>query len=76
MMKAIEQQSGQQQIIEQLFAGKYRDPFSFLGMHRVGEITYFRVLLPNAQQVTILDRFTATPVIQLSQIDPRGFFSG
>ncbi|MEY1237781.1 1,4-alpha-glucan branching protein GlgB [Providencia manganoxydans] len=75
-MKAIEQQSGQQQIIEQLFAGKYRDPFSFLGMHRVGEITYFRVLLPNAQQVTILDRFTATPVIQLSQIDPRGFFSG
>ncbi|UNH28673.1 1,4-alpha-glucan branching protein GlgB [Moellerella wisconsensis] len=72
----MELQSMQQQIIEQLFSGNYHDPFSFLGMHKYKEKTYFRVLLPNAQQITILDRLTATPVLQLSCIDQRGFFCG
>lgn len=75
-MKEIDKQSKQQQIIDQLFTGNFRDPFSFLGMHQQGNVTYFRVLLPNAKQVTILDRLTATPVIQLSLVDERGFFSG
>lgn len=44
-------------------------------MHRHKEVIYFRVLLPNAQQITVLDRLTAAPVLQLSCIDQRGFFA-
>lgn len=65
-----------QYIIEQLFAGTCRDPFSFLGMHRQDNLIYFRAFLPNALKVTILDRLTAKPVIQLACVDKRGFFSG
>lgn len=72
-MKETKVSSTQALIVDQLFAGNYRDPFSFLGMHQQGRKTYFRVLLPNAQQVTVLDRLTAAPVIQLSRVDPRGF---
>ncbi|BBV06699.1 TPA: 1,4-alpha-glucan branching protein GlgB [Providencia stuartii] len=75
-MKEREKPSEQQLIIDQLFAGHYRDPFAFLGMHQQGKVTYFRVLLPNAQEVTVLDRLTAAPVVQLSRLDERGFFSG
>ncbi|ELX8380512.1 1,4-alpha-glucan branching protein GlgB [Providencia vermicola] len=75
-MKETKVSSTQALIVDQLFAGNYRDPFSFLGMHQQGRKTYFRVLLPNAQQVTVLDRLTAAPVIQLSRVDPRGFFVG
>lgn len=71
-MEDIQQYS----IIDKLFAGNYQDPFSFLGMHQKDKSTYFRVLLPNAQQVIVLDRFTAKPIIQLTKLDERGFFSG
>ncbi|VFS53705.1 1,4-alpha-glucan branching enzyme GlgB [Moellerella wisconsensis] len=70
----MEPKLNSKKIINKLFSGSYRDPFSFLGMHRHKEVIYFRVLLPNAQQITVLDRLTAAPVLQLSCIDQRGFF--
>lgn len=50
-MKEREKPSEQQLIIDQLFAGHYRDPFAFLGMHQQGKVTYFRVLLPDRKSV-------------------------
>ena len=41
-------------LIDQLFAGTFADPFSYLGPHESGNGLVIRVLLPGADAVRVL----------------------
>lgn len=62
--------------INALIDGHYADPFSLLGMHQTAKGIEVRALLPDAQEVWLVDATNGRKVIELKQIDARGFFCG
>ena len=44
-----------QHVINQIISGHYADPFSLLGMHAVAAGLEVRALLPDADQVWVID---------------------
>ncbi len=65
-----------QHVINQLISGHYADPFSLLGMHSVAAGIEVRALLPDADQVWVIDADKGTRVAELRRSDDRGFFVG
>jgi len=65
-----------QHVINQLISGHYADPFSLLGMHSVAACIEVRALLPDADQVWVIDADKGTRVAELRRSDDRGFFVG
>jgi len=65
-----------QHVINQLISGHYADPFSLLGMHAVAAGIEVRALLPDADQVWVVDADKGTQVCELRRYDDRGFFVG
>jgi 1,4-alpha-glucan branching enzyme len=53
-----------------------RDPFSFLGMHRIKDQLVVRVFLPQASRIEVLRESDGTCVGQLRRIHEAGFFAG
>ena len=62
------------QVINQIISGHYADPFSVLGMHQTERGLQVCALLPDAQEVWLIDTKTGRRVAQLDCEDPRGFF--
>ena len=62
------------EVITALVAGRYADPFAFLGMHLTNEGLVVRALLPDASAVTLIDSKTGRQVAELNCEDPRGVF--
>ncbi len=52
------------------------DPFSFLGMHGVGQRLIVLTFLPEASQVSVLRATDLEPVGRLERVEPRGLFAG
>ena len=65
-----------QHVINQIFSGRYADPFSLLGMHEVTAGLEVRALLPDADQVWVIDTQKQSRVAELRRYDDRGFFVG
>ncbi|WP_208950276.1 1,4-alpha-glucan branching enzyme [Rahnella sp. ChDrAdgB13] len=65
-----------QHVINQIISGHYADPFSLLGMHSVSAGLEVRALLPDADQVWVIDVEKAKQVAELRRYDDRGFFVG
>lgn len=69
-------------VVNQIFSGHYADPFSLLGMHVVAAGVEVRALLPNADQVWVIDtsKSKKSPEknrkVELCRYDARGFFVG
>ncbi|HDL6512968.1 TPA: 1,4-alpha-glucan branching protein GlgB [Yersinia enterocolitica] len=63
------------QVINQIISGHYADPFSVLGMHQTERGLQVCALLPDAQEVWLIDTKTGRRVAQLDCEDPRGFFA-
>jgi 1,4-alpha-glucan branching enzyme len=63
-------------VINQIISGHYADPFSLLGMHLIGHSVEVRALLPDADNVWVIDGKNGHKIAELSCLDPRGFFSG
>jgi len=61
--------------IDTLIDGRHRDPFGVLGLHRVKDEVFGRVIVPGADTVRVLGT-GATPLTFLRKIDERGFFEG
>lgn len=61
------------QVINQIISGHYADPFSVLGMHQTERGLQVCALLPDAQEVWLIDTKTGRRVAQLDCEDPRGF---
>ncbi len=62
--------------IENLIAGYEADPFAFLGMHETAKGLEVRVFLPDATQVSVIDKKSGRNVGKLTCQDPAGFYSG
>lgn len=65
-----------QQVIRQIISGQYADPFSFLGMHLVDASVEVRALLPDADQVWVIDSKKQSRVAELQRFDDGGVFIG
>lgn len=65
-----------QQVIRQIISGHYADPFSFLGMHLVAASVEVRALLPDADQVWVIDSKKQSRVAELQRYDDGGVFIG
>ncbi len=65
-----------QHVINQIISGHYADPFSLLGMHTVAAGLEVRALLPDADQVWVIDADKGKKVVELRRTDERGFFVG
>ncbi|WP_040976348.1 1,4-alpha-glucan branching protein GlgB [Necropsobacter massiliensis] len=65
-----------QDVINAFFDGNHSDPFSVLGMHETDNGIEIRVLLPDANRVTVLDKETHATLTDLDYVDERGFFTG
>ena len=65
-----------QHVINQIISGHYADPFSLLGMHTVAAGLEVRALLPDADQVWVIDADKGKKVVELRRTDDRGFFVG
>lgn len=65
-----------QHVINQIFSGRFADPFSLLGMHGVAAGLEVRALLPDADQVWVIDPQKQSRVAELRRYDDRGFFVG
>ncbi len=61
--------------IEAVVAGKHADPFSILGIQKVGDEWIARAFIPHAGSVTALDR-SGKPVGELERRHGAGFFEG
>lgn len=64
-----------QHVINQIISGHYADPFSLLGMHSVSAGLEVRALLPDADQVWVIDVEKGKQVAELRRYDDRGFLS-
>ncbi|MDR3431258.1 MAG: 1,4-alpha-glucan branching protein GlgB [Rouxiella aceris] len=64
-----------QHVINQIISGHYADPFSLLGMHDVATGLEVRALLPDADQVWVIDTQKQRRVAELRRYDDRGFFA-
>ncbi len=62
--------------IEAIVQGQYEDIFSVLGLHTSDQGMIFRVFLPNADKVSIVDKKTNRVVLKLTQIHEQGLFEG
>ncbi|GBU09201.1 1,4-alpha-glucan branching enzyme [Gammaproteobacteria bacterium] len=70
--------------IHRLIEGEYPDPFSILGLHLIDDIDdinktshlELRALMPNADEVSVLDKASGLKLCTLTKIDERGFFAG
>ncbi|MBJ7223021.1 MULTISPECIES: 1,4-alpha-glucan branching enzyme [unclassified Brenneria] len=60
--------------INSLIDGHYADPFSLLGMHQTTQGIEVRALLPDAQDVWVVESGNGRKVAQLERYDERGFF--
>ena len=59
-----------------LAAGRFTDPFSFLGPHRGGHGTLVRAFLPHALGVEVLAREGGESLGRLAQVHEKGLFVG
>ncbi len=57
---------------------RHRDPFAFLGLHRLGDTgaQVVRTFQPDAQAVSVIDAATGTPVAELQKLHDAGLFAG
>ena len=65
-----------QSVIDAFFDGVHSDPFSVLGMHETDLGVEIRTLLPDANQVAVIERESGKTVAELDRLDERGFFAG
>ncbi|QIM65465.1 1,4-alpha-glucan branching protein GlgB [Frederiksenia canicola] len=61
------------QFIEQLSSGTCRDPFAYLGIHKMPKGVIIRAYLPEALRVTVIDQ-NAKPIALMDKIDERSLF--
>ncbi len=64
------------QVLRQIISGHYADPFSFLGMHLLAASVEVRALLPDADQVWVIDSKKQSRVAELQRYDDGGVFIG
>ncbi|KAA8996412.1 1,4-alpha-glucan branching enzyme [Affinibrenneria salicis] len=62
------------QTINLLISGHYADPFALLGMHQCAEGLQVRALVPDAQEVWLVEAAHGRRLVQLERADERGFF--
>lgn len=62
--------------ITQLLYGKCNDPFSILGPHFVQEYLEFRVFMPSAKKIIILEKNNHKELLLLKQTHTEGLFEG
>ena len=66
----------EQQTVDSFFFATHGNPFSYLGRHRVNGLgDVIRTLQPDAEKVTVIDRASGKPVIEMTKTDERGFFA-
>ena len=80
LIGGVEVTSVDKYLIDQLFAGTFADPFSYLGPHESGNGLVIRVLLPGADAVRVLakngkgGKGSKKVLAEMSVLDERGFF--
>ena len=62
-------------ILEAIASGRHRDPFSFLGPHKVGKSRVVRCFQPNAREVDLTGK-DGQLLARMRQQDPGGIFIG
>ncbi|WP_047395617.1 1,4-alpha-glucan branching protein GlgB [Chitinibacter sp. ZOR0017] len=62
--------------IDALCQGLHADPFALLGMHTDAEGVWVRAWLPDATACAVVEAKTGRSLVQLAQLDARGFFAG
>ena len=60
--------------VEAIVAGLHDDPFAFLGMHKASAGIYVRAMLPDAEEMTVIDTATGDVAARGERIHPAGFF--
>src|SRR5204862_303144 len=60
--------------VEGIVAGRHGDPFAFLGMHKTSAGVFVRALLPDAEEVTVIDTASGEIAGRGERIHPAGFF--
>ncbi len=62
--------------INKLISGCHNDPFSCLGLHKIGRKTLLRVFAPQAISVDVYLRNGRKPLLSLKEIENSGVFEG
>jgi len=60
--------------VEAIVAGRHDDPFAFLGMHKASAGIYVRAMLPDAEEMAVIDTATGDVAARGERIHPAGFF--
>src|SRR5712671_6124402 len=60
--------------VEAIVAGRHDDPFAFLGMHEASAGIYVRAILPDAEEMAVIDTATGDVAARGERIHPAGFF--
>ena len=60
--------------VEAVVAGRHGDPFAFLGMHKASAGIYVRAMLPDAENMAVVDAATGEVAAQGERIHAAGFF--
>ncbi|MGH7094340.1 MAG: 1,4-alpha-glucan branching protein GlgB, partial [Stellaceae bacterium] len=70
---SLDRQPDDPQVVE-IVEARHGDPFSFLGMHRLGRGLCVRAVLPDAETVEIVDAATGAVVATAARVHPAGVF--
>ncbi|TMJ56946.1 MAG: 1,4-alpha-glucan branching enzyme, partial [Alphaproteobacteria bacterium] len=60
--------------VEAIVAGRHDDPFAFLGMHKTSAGVFVRALLPDAEEMVVIDTASGEIAAHGERIHPAGFF--
>jgi len=60
--------------IQAILEARHGDPFSFLGMHKTGAGVAVRAMLPQAEELTIVDSATGEVAAEAVRMHPDGFY--
>jgi len=60
--------------VEAIVAGRHDDPFAFLGMHKTSAGVFVRALLPDAEEMVVIDTASGEIAARGERIHPAGFF--
>ena len=60
--------------VEAIVAATHGDPFGFLGMHEAAGALYVRAMLPEADEMAVVDAASGEVVARGERIHPAGFF--
>jgi 1,4-alpha-glucan branching enzyme len=60
--------------VEAIVAGRHGDPFAFLGMHAASAGVYVRALLPEAEEMAVVDAAQGTLAAPGERLHPAGLF--